>query len=117
VELEEYGGVVHACTILPDHFHLVIGPHRYDIRRFIGRLKGAASRRLREEELHPFGTHLLPDGTLPSPWGRLPWVVYLWNDSDVMRSVRYVEENPLKVGLPRQRWGFVTRYVRESGGI
>lgn len=111
-EVERYGGLIHAAAFMPDHTHLVLGPHRYDIRRFIGRLKGAATRKLREEGLHPLKDYPLPDGSLPSPWSRLPWVVYLWTDEDVCRSVYYTEDNPLRQRprLRRQRWSLVTPY-------
>jgi REP element-mobilizing transposase RayT len=102
-EITRYGGSIFACSILPDHFHVVTAPHRYDIRRFAARLKGQATKRLRSENLYP--------GEVPSPWGRLPWVIYLWTPRDVIRCIRYVEDNPVKAGLKRQRWSFVTPYL------
>jgi REP-associated tyrosine transposase len=110
-EIGRFGGTIYACTILDNHFHGVTGPHRYDIRRFAGRLKGAATRQLRAEGLHPLADHPLPDGWLPSPWARLPWVVYLWTAEDVRRAIRYVEDNPLKQRKPRQHWSFVVPYA------
>ena len=101
-EIERYGGNIHACAVMPDHFHLVIGPHRYDINRFVARLKGAATKRLRTENLYP--------GSIPSPWGRRAWIVYLWTEHDVVRNIRYVENNPVRTGFKRQRWSFVTPY-------
>src|SRR5438045_2673651 len=41
-EISRYGGTLHACAIMDNHWHGVTGRHRYDIRRFAGRLKGAA---------------------------------------------------------------------------
>jgi len=110
-EVARYGGLIWACSILPDHFHVVTAPHHYDIRRFAARLKGAATKRLRHENLYP--------GEVPSPWGRLPWIIYLWTERDVRRTIRYVEENPIRAGLKRQRWSFVTPYlaaVRSTAG-
>jgi REP element-mobilizing transposase RayT len=109
-EIERYGGVVYACAILPDHFHLVLGPHDYDIRRFVGRLKGAATKRLRADGLHPLADYPLANGSLPSPWARLPWVVYAWTEKDLCRSIWYVGDNPDRQRLPRQQWTFVTPY-------
>ena len=109
-EIETYVGTIHACAILDTHVHKVVAPHRYDIRRFAGRLKGAATKRLRADGLHPLADYPLEDGSLPSPWARLPWVVFLWTEEDMRRAIRYVEQNPVKKGLRRQRWSFVTPY-------
>jgi hypothetical protein len=43
-------------------------------------------------------------------WGGPGWKVFLNTREDMWRIVRYVEDNPGKMGLPRQRWGFVTPY-------
>jgi hypothetical protein len=36
--------------------------------------------------------------------------VFLDSDEDIRRAIRYVEENPVKEGKPRQLWSFVTAY-------
>ena len=38
---------------LRNHFHFVCGPCRYDIRRFEARIKGAATKQLLADNLHP----------------------------------------------------------------
>ena len=53
----------------------------------------------------------MPDGSLPSPWARLPWVVYLWTEQDMRRAIRYVEDNPLRQRKPKQKWSFVVPYA------
>jgi REP element-mobilizing transposase RayT len=110
-EIKAYGGVVHACAIMPRHTHRVVGPPRYDIRRFAGRLKGAATKQLIAEGIHPLATFPEADGSLPSPWSVKPWVVYLFTNDDVMRCVDYTNENPLKSGRPRQNWDWITEYA------
>jgi REP element-mobilizing transposase RayT len=115
-EIEKYGGIIHACAILPDHFHLVVAQHRYDIRLFIARLKGAATKKLRADGLHPFLRFPLSDGSLPSPWGRKPWVVYLWNDEEIRREIKYVNDNPIRIGLPEQHWSFITPFEPRTRG-
>ena len=38
------------------------------------------------------------------------WKVFLDCPADIRRTVRYIQENPVKLHMPLQRWGFVTRY-------
>jgi len=111
-ELSQYGAaVVYACAIMRDHFHLVTSPCRYDVRRFAGRLKGAATKQLLAEGLHPFQDIVLPDRTHPSPWSVKPWVVYCYSVEDMLRDIPYVQKNPVKAGLGPQDWSFVAPYV------
>ena len=93
---------IHACSIMPDHVHLVICRHRYRVEQVVRCLKQAATVRLRTG-----GFTIGP----PSPWARGIWKVYLNDAAAVRRAVRYVEQNPAKVGLPLQRWKFVMPYV------
>jgi REP element-mobilizing transposase RayT len=108
------GCAIHACAIMPDHTHLVIGRHRYDIQKLVNLLKGGATTRLRKEGLDPFASLLAagPKGRgLPSPWARKFWKVWLNTDDDVTRSITYTRENPTSAGLDPQQWKFVTPYV------
>ena len=111
-ELTHYAAaLVFACAILRDHFHLVTGPCRYDIRRFAGRMKGAATKQLLADGLHPFQHIVLPDGSHPSLWSVKPWVVYCHTVEDMLRDIPYVEKNPIKAGLGAQKWSFVVPYI------
>ena len=105
------GYEIYACSILPEHVHLVIGRHRYSVEKVTELLKGAASERLADEGLHPFQDVFYRNGRRPTPWARKLWKVFLFNHADILRSLRYVEENPLKEGKPRQSWPFVVPYV------
>jgi REP element-mobilizing transposase RayT len=100
---------IFACAILPDHVHLVLGRHRLDAEQLVIQLKGAATRRLLNEGLHPFAADAAP-GRTPKCFARGQWDVYLDSVADVHRAIRYVEDNPEKEGLPRQSWSFVTRF-------
>jgi hypothetical protein len=73
-------------------------------------LKAEASTTLAAQGLHPLAQWRLTDGTLPTPWARGRWKVFLDCLEDVYRAIRYVEENPLKEGKPPQRWSFVTPF-------
>jgi hypothetical protein len=101
---------VHAFVSLRDHLHAVTGPCRYDIRRFAGRLKGAATRRLREEGIHPMQKYMDAEGNVPSPWSVKPWVVYEFNDADMIRGIKYVNDNLTRAKLPPQEYPFIVPY-------
>jgi REP element-mobilizing transposase RayT len=94
-----------ACVILPDHVHLVLGAYRLSPKRLVIQLKGAATRELLRQELHPFGNGPKPQKC----FARGEWKVYFDLEEDVLRAIGYVEQNPEKEGLPRQRWSFVSR--------
>jgi REP element-mobilizing transposase RayT len=99
-----------ACSIMPDHVHLVLGPVAIDLDRGMGQLKGAATRQLLEEGMHPFAAHRKPEEAPPCCWARKGWKVFLDTEDDVRRSIAYVEANPLKERKPRQRWSFITPF-------
>ena len=101
------GLAVLACAILPDHVPMVLGEHRLSPKQLVVQLKGGATRELIKQGLHPFGRGLRP----PKCFARGEWIVYLDKDEDVWRAIRYVEDNPAKEGLPRQRWSFVRAFA------
>jgi REP element-mobilizing transposase RayT len=116
-ELADFAAtMVFACAILRDHFHLVTSPCRYDIRRFAGRLKGAATRQLREEGLDPMQKFVQEDGTIPSPWSVKPWVVYEFDDEDMVRGIKYANDNLIRARLPAQEYSFVVPYKGATRG-
>lgn len=96
---------IQACSILPDHVHLVLDRRALACEQMVIALKGAAAQRLVAEGLHPFQNHAGP--RRPKPFAQGHWQVFLDSPDDVSRAVRYVEENPLKEGKPRQQWSFV----------
>ena len=102
---------VAACAILRDHVHLVLVRHRLAPEQLAIQFKGAATRKLVELGLHPFPA----DGRPPKCFARGEWKVFLDTEEDVWRAIRYVEENPLKEGLPSQDWEFVVPYLAKPG--
>jgi REP element-mobilizing transposase RayT len=100
--------VIYACAIMPDHVHLVIGRHRYDIQQVANLLKCGATTSLRKYGLDPFSG--VPKGRVssPSPWAHGLWKVWLDSHHDVNRSIDYTNDNPVKDGLKPQTWKFVT---------
>lgn len=102
------GYIMHAFAMLREHAHLVIQKHEYEIEQVVNLLKGAASRELLNAGLHPFANQRDPQtGRLPQVWGRNMWKVFLYDRADVIRSIEYTNENPVKEGLPPQHWKFV----------
>ena len=99
-----------ACSILPDHVHLVVGRHRLSVERIATLLKGEATRVLGEENRHPLRNFHRNDGRTPTPWSRGEWKVFLDTESDILRAIRYVENNPVKEHKPLQKWSFVTPF-------
>ncbi len=102
--------MVWACSILPDHVHLVIARGRYTIEIIANLLKGAATKQLVADGLHPFQHLLNEHGRVPHCWVRGHWKVYLNSLEDILRAIAYVESNPLKEGKRKQRWSFVTPF-------
>lgn len=93
---------VYACSILPEHVHMVLGRYRYRVETVVRLLKAEATTQLIRDGLHPLAHWPLEDGSLPSPWAHRRC-----NEEDLVRAIRYVEANPLKEAKPPQRWKFV----------
>lgn len=98
----EAGYPIHACAILPEHVHLVLGSNARSVRTIVGHLKSRATRELKASGLWP------EDGRLV--WGAHGWNVWLESHCDVIRAVKYVELNPEKEGKRRQAWRFVVPF-------
>jgi REP element-mobilizing transposase RayT len=97
-----------ACAILPQHIHLVVSRHRLKIEHIVNQLKGAATRQLIEEKLHPLAACRGARRRPPKAFARGQWKVFLDGRQDIERSVIYVQANPSRENLPAQRWSFVT---------
>ncbi len=96
---------MYACSILPEHVHLVVGRHHYDVEQVVRVMKQSATEELTKDRRHPLAVYRDREGKLPMPWARKCWHVFLEDDADVARAVTYVERHPMKEGL------------RGSGGI
>jgi REP element-mobilizing transposase RayT len=105
--VDEANYTVLACSIMPQHVHLVVGPHSRKIDRIVAHLKSRATQQLNQSNLHPLAAYRQADGTTPSPWCRNCWKVFVFSQRHLRDAIRYVEENPLKEGKPRQHWSFV----------
>ena len=99
----EAGYLFYACSILPQHVHLVLGRHTRPIRTIVGHLKSNATREVRRDPTWPDDKR--------SVWGEGGWNVFLNSDQDIRRAIRYVEANPVEEGKRRQQqWSFVVPF-------
>jgi len=89
----------YACVIMPDHVHLLIRKHRDKAEDMITHLQERSQKMMREQT-----------GSEHPVWGGPGWKVFLDTRPDMERIVRYVEQNPVKMGRPIQRWAFVKAY-------
>jgi REP element-mobilizing transposase RayT len=91
----------YGCAIMPDHVHMLIRKHRDLAETMIGHFQNVSREALiqlgRRRQDHPV-------------WGGPGWKVYLDSLDDMERTVRYILDNPIKVGRPPQVWPFVEAY-------
>jgi REP element-mobilizing transposase RayT len=92
----------YACAIMPDHVHLLIRKHKHQAEQMIEALKTQSRWRLSETGHRP------PDH--PTWTGGSGWKVFLDHPDEVRRTICYIEQNPLPLGLPIQYWPFVKDY-------
>lgn len=102
---DSFAAVIHhvrytcyACAIMPDHVHALIRKHKHLVEEMTANLQDASRLRLRDCGARP------PDHPV---WGEPGRKVFLDHPDEIRRTVRYIEGNPGKLGLPRQKWGFV----------
>ncbi len=98
---------VHACSILPDHVHLIVAPHNRLFEKITAHLKDRATQELRSDGLHPFEEHRDSNGSVASVWAGGLWKVYCFDSGHVATAIKYVEENPVREGKRKQEWKFV----------
>ena len=100
--IDENRYTCYACAIMPDHLHLLIRKHRHLAEDMADALQEASRTRLRATG------HRSPDHPT---WTRgHGWKVFLDHPEEIRRTIRYIERNPLPLGLPMQRWPFVKVY-------
>ncbi len=105
------GYTIWACSILPGHAHLVIARHRYKVEQVVNLLKGASTRQIIAEDLHPLAEHAAPDGRPPRMWAERLWKVYLDSEQAIENAIHYVEQNPIEEDKPAQKWSCITPFA------
>jgi REP element-mobilizing transposase RayT len=91
----------YACAVMPDHVHVLIRKHKHQAEEMIEHLKHQSRLRLCQIALRTTDHPTWCDGG---------WKVFLDHPDEVRRTIGYIEKNPLPLGLPVQRWPFVTAY-------
>ena len=82
-----------ACAIMPDHVHILIRKHKHLAEEMLRNLQRESHLRLRELGLRDFEHPV---------WGGHGWKVFLDTPDDVRRTIRYIDDNPIKRRQPRQ---------------
>lgn len=100
IEAEKY--TCYACAIMPDHVHILIRKHKHSAEEMAERLMTASRQRLIETGQRA-PTH-------PTWIASCGWKVFLDHPNEVKRTIHYIEQNPIKIRLPMQRWPFVKVY-------
>jgi REP element-mobilizing transposase RayT len=101
-EIRANGYTCYACAVLPDHVHLLIRRHRdwaeTMIERFQTKTRQALIAAGKRAVTHPV-------------WTKGPgWKGFLNTRDAFRRDVKYIEDNPRKIGRPAQVWDFVVPY-------
>lgn len=96
---------------MPEHTHLVIARHNYNIEQIVNLLKGAATTRITKDKLHPLQAHSAHGIRPPRIWAAGMWKVYLDSEQAIENAIAYVQQNPTKEGMKPQPWSFVTRFT------
>jgi REP element-mobilizing transposase RayT len=99
ISLQRY--TCYACVIMPDHIHILMRKHKHLAEQMIWNLQEASRLRLHDLGLRP---------TNHPVWGGPGWKVFQDHPDDIRRTIRYIEDNPLPLRMPRQRWDFVKPY-------
>ena len=108
------GCVIYACAIMPDHVHLVVERFRHSIETVARQFKAAATTALFNEEAHPFQNEHYADRRAPSPWARGQWSVFLGSNDDILRAIRYVNDNLTRARMKPQRGKFVRPFEQSA---
>ena len=108
--IKKSGFVVWACSILPQHVHLVIARHRYKVEYIAGLMKGEATKSLIRSSMHPLGKFRTKSGKTPTPWNVKSYHGFLETEQEIEDAIAYVIDNPMKEGKKRQPWNFTTPF-------
>jgi REP element-mobilizing transposase RayT len=91
----------YACSIMPDHVHIIIRKHKHQAEDMLVNLQNSARMIICQAGLRT------PDHPV---WGGPGWKVFLDTPTDIRRTIQYIEQNPPHWKLPPQQWLFAKPY-------
>ena len=105
---EESDITIFACAIGYDHIRAVVARHKTkSIEEIVRQFKARATMQMNCDGCHPMQRYQTRTGAPNSPWSVGLWSVFIDETEQLIRAVQYVEQHPMKEGLPPQRWSFV----------
>lgn len=99
--------IIYACAIMPDHVHVVLGHDEFESKKVVTHLKSFGTKEINRRGLNPYKNGQTRDEL--RIWADRSRFVFL-RAHEIPGRIKYVEENPLKAGLPRQSWPFLHPY-------
>jgi REP element-mobilizing transposase RayT len=100
--ISEQSYTCYGCAIMPDHVHVLIRKHKHSAEDIASNLMESSRQRLidggKRAMTHP--VWIAGNG----------WKVFLDHPDEIRRTIKYINNNPLKDGLPAQKWPFVIEY-------
>jgi hypothetical protein len=91
----------YARAIMPDHVHILIRKHKHLAEEMIEHFQKISRQQMIEKRLRS------PDHPV---WTTGGCKVFLYHPVEVQRTIRYIEDNPIKWHFPPQHWPFVVKY-------
>lgn len=100
--IEQFNYTCYACAIMPDHVHIIIRKHRDKAEQMIENLQTTSRELLLDTDSSLRNDHPI--------WGGPGYKVFLSTTADMHRTIKYVEDNPIKIKRSKQTHPFVTPY-------
>ncbi|MGH7179370.1 MAG: hypothetical protein ACREJC_18480, partial [Tepidisphaeraceae bacterium] len=97
---------LHALCIGHDHSHAIVARHERTIEQVARHLKSKATMELTRRGVHPLQDRRTNDGSIPTPWAKDCWSVFIDDEAQLNTAIRYVERHPQKEGLAPQHHDF-----------
>jgi len=105
--IRQHNYTCYESAVMPDHVHMLIRRHRDFAEMMLENLQHG-SRNALIAAGHRAVTHPV--------WGGPGWKVFVDSVPRMRSVVDYIHRNPIKIGLPAQKWDYVVPYDGWSGG-
>jgi REP element-mobilizing transposase RayT len=99
-----------AFAILEQHIHCVARSSSMQSEAIVKQMKRYAGNRLSRSGKNPLASFREENNNrIPSVWARGFWKRYIDSEDQLLNTIRYVEQNPIKEGKRAQYWSFVSK--------